>query len=145
MRKISNISLAIMMLAGVLVVGAKAQTSTAQKVIANVPFSFTAGKATLPAGRYTITVLNPTSDRKILQIRSLDGHASAMILTMTNNVNASENAKLVFERDGDRYYFAQAQLAGDSTSLAAVRHKERGEKNAMAKANKKTAIVILAE
>ena len=41
--------------------------------------------------------------------------------------------------------FAQAQLAGDTTSLAAVRHKDRGEKNAMAKANKKSVVVIVAE
>ena len=145
MRKISNISLAIMMLVGILAVGAKAQTSSAQKVNASIPFTFNAGKATLPAGRYTITVVNPSSDRKILQIRSRDGHASAMILTMTNSVSASEKSKLVFDRYGDRYVFSQAQLAGDSTSLAAVRHKERGEKDAMAKANKKSTIVIVAE
>jgi hypothetical protein len=145
MRKISNISLAIMILAGVLVIGAKAQTSSAQKVIANVPFTFSAGKATLPAGRYTITVVNPSSDRKILQIRSMDGRSTAMVLTTANSVNASENTKLMFERDGDRYFFAQAQLAGESTGLAAVRHKEPREKNAMAKTNKKNAIVIVAE
>jgi hypothetical protein len=136
MRKFFNIPLAIMMLVGILVVGAQAQTSSVQKVNASIPFTFNAGKATLPAGKYTITVLNPSSDRKILQIRSLDGHSSAMVLTTTGNVRASENAKLVFERDGDRYVFAQAQLAGDTTSLAAVRHKEPREKNAMAKAIK---------
>ena len=145
MRKISNISLTLMMLAGILVVGAKAQTSSAQKVIARIPFSFKAGKTTLPAGKYTITVVNPSSDRKILQIRSLDGRSSAMVLTSTNNSQASDNAKLVFERDGDRYFFAQAQMAGDTTSLAAVRHKESREKNATAKASKKNVIVIVAE
>ena len=145
MKRLSHICLAITMVVGVLVVGAQAQTSSAQRVIANVPFSFNAGKATLPAGRYTITVVNPSSDRKILQIRSLDGHSTAMVLTMTGNGHASDEAKLVFERDGDRYVFAQAQLAGDVTSLAAVRHKDRGEKNAMAKANKKSVVVIIAE
>lgn len=144
MKKISNISLAIMMLIGVLVVGAKAQTSSAQKVNASIPFTFSAGKATLPAGKYTITVLNPSSDRKILQIRSLDGRSSAMVQTTTTNGHASDHAKLVFERDGDRYVFAQAQLAGDTT-LAALRHKESREKIAMTKANKKSVIVIVAE
>lgn len=145
MNKFLNIPLAIMMLVGVLVVGAQAQTSGAQKMTASIPFTFSAGKATLPAGKYTITVVNPSSDRKVLQIRSLNGHASTMVLTTTGSVRASENAKLVFERDGDRYVFAHAQLAGDTTSLAAVRQKERGEKNAMAKASKKTVVVILAE
>ena len=145
MKKFFNIPLAIMMLVGILVVGAQAQTSSVQKVIASVPFTFNVGKTTLPAGKYTITVLNPTSDRKILQIRSMNGRSSAMILTNTNRVNASDNSKLVFERDGDRYYFASTQWAGDATSLAAVRHKERGEKNVMAKTSKKSVIVIVAE
>jgi hypothetical protein len=144
MKNLSNISLAMIMLVGVLVVGAQAQTSSAQKVNASIPFKFSAGKTTLPAGQYTITVLNPSSDRKILQIRSLDGRSSAMVQTTTNNGHASDHTKLVFERDGDRYVFAQAQLAGDTT-LAAVRHKEPREKNAMAKANKKSLITIVAE
>ena len=145
MKKFFNISLAIMMLLAVLVVGAQAQTANTRKMVASIPFTFSAGKATLPSGKYTITVINPASDRKILQIRSLNGHSSAMILTTTGSVHASENAKLVFERDGDRYVFDHAQLAGENTSLAAVRHKERGEKNAMAKASRKSLVVIVAE
>jgi len=47
----------------------------------------------------------------------------------------------VFERDGNRYVFARAQLAGDSTSLATVRAKT--EKHSMA-AKKKTLVVIVA-
>lgn len=142
MKKFFNIPLAIMMLLAVLAVGAHAQTSSAQKLIASIPFTFNVGKTTLPAGKYTITVVNPSSDRKVLQIRSLDGHDSVMVQTTTNTVQESEKAKLVFDRYGDRYVFSQTQLAGDSTSLAAVRHKERGEKIAT---NKKTAIVIVAE
>ena len=145
MKKFFNIPLAIMMLLAVLAVGAHAQTSSAQKVIASIPFTFNVGKTTLPAGKYTITVVNPSSDRKVLQIRRLDGHDSVMVQTTTNTVQASEKAKLVFDRYGDRYVFSQAQLAGDSTSLAAVRHKEPAEKNATAKVNKKSAIVIVAE
>src|ERR1044072_193685 len=99
MNKFFNIPLAIMMLVAVLVVGAQAQTSSAQKMIASIPFTFNAGKATLPAGKYTINVISPSSDRKILQIRRLDGQSSALVLTTTGSVHASENAKLVFERD----------------------------------------------
>lgn len=146
MKRYINIPLALMMLTGVLVVSAQAQSSSTQRVIASIPFTFTVGKTTLPAGRYTIAVLNPSSDRKILQIRSLNSRASAMVLTNGVLGNASDNAKLVFERDGDRYVFAQAQMAGDETSLAAVRTKtDRADKNAMAKSNKKNLVVIVAE
>ena len=127
-----------------LAVSAHAQTSSVQKMIATVPFEFSIGKTTLPAGKYTITVLNPTSDRKTLQIRSINGRSSAIILTTTSNANVSDNAKLVFERYDDRYYFAQAQLAGDATSLAAVRTKQHTDKQ-VAKARKKTIFVIAAE
>ena len=144
MKRLFNIPLMIVVLASVLAVSAQAQTSSVQRVIANIPFAFSVGKTTLPAGRYTITVLNPTSDRKTLQIRSVNGRASAIVLTTTNDSNVSDTAKLVFERYGDQYFFAQAQLAGDATSLAAVRTKQHSDKQ-VAKAGKKTVVVIEAE
>ena len=116
MRKFSNISLAIMILAGVLVVGAKAQTSSAQKVIANVPFTFSVGKATLPAGRYTITVVNPSSDRKILQIRSMDGRSTAMVLTTANSVSATIRARTSPERFVSCVVVASRRPDGDHSS-----------------------------
>jgi len=144
MKKYFNIPLTIITLAGALAISAHAQSSSAQRVIASIPFAFSAGKTTLPAGRYAITVLNPSSDRKILQIRSLNGRSSAIVLTTGVIGNASDDAKLVFERDGDRYVFAQAQMAGDGTSLTAVRTKtDRGDKR-LAKAAKKNVVVIVA-
>jgi len=143
MKRFFNIPLIMIVLVGVLAINAKAQTSSTQKVIASIPFAFNVGKTTLPAGKYTVTVVNPSSDRKILQIRSLNGRSSAMILTTGVTGHASDDAKLVFERYGDRYFFAQAQMAGDETSLAAVRTKERGETH-LAKAGKKSIVVIVA-
>jgi hypothetical protein len=145
MKRYINISLAVVILAGILAVSAHAQTSSAQRVIATIPFSFIVGKTTLPAGKYTIAVVNPTSDRRILQVRSMDGHTSAMVLTTSLVRSAAENSKLVFERYGDRYFFAQAQMAGDSTSLAAVRTKSERNDKAIARTGKKSVIVIVAE
>ncbi|HEU4507744.1 MAG TPA: hypothetical protein VFR78_05875 [Pyrinomonadaceae bacterium] len=138
MKNILNIAIATMILVGIVAVNTHAQTGT-HKVVANIPFEFTVGKATLPAGRYTVAVMNPTSDRKILQIRRMDGRASAMVITTDVAGNMSENAKLVFHRYGDRYYFAQAQMAGDSNSLAAV--KSRSEQKQAVATTKK--IVVL--
>ena len=141
MKRFFHIPLITILFAGVLAVNAQAQT---QRVVASIPFAFNVGKTTLPAGRYTITVVNPSSDRKILQIRSLNGRSSAIVLTTGVIGNAGDNAKLMFERDGDRYVFTQAQMAGDETTLAAVRTKERGDKR-VAKATKKSVVVITAE
>ena len=121
MKKLFNIPLIVIVFTGMLAINAQAQT----KVIASIPFAFNVGKTMLPAGRYTITVLNPSSDRKILQIRSLNGRSTAVVLTTGIIGHTSDNAKLVFERYGDRYVFAQAQWAGDETTLAAVRSKNK--------------------
>ena len=142
MKRFFYITIAVVVLLTTLATAAEAQTASAQRIVARIPFSFEVGKKSLPAGKYTITVLNPASDRKILQIRSADGRATAV--TLTNGVigNITENAKLVFERYDDRYFFAQAQLAGDTTSLAAVRPKS--EKQMIAAKAKKTLVVIVA-
>ncbi len=142
MKRFISSTFAIIILAIAYTAGA--QQSSAQRVIANIPFAFTASNKTLPAGKYTITVLNSSSDRKALQIRSMDGRFTAMVLTNSVINKVADNAKLVFERYDDRYFFAQAQLAGDSTTLAALRSNKE-HKHAVATAKKKSVVVIAAE
>ena len=142
MKRFISSTFAIIILATAYTAGA--QQSSAQRVIANIPFAFTASNKTLPAGKYTITVLNSSSDRKALQIRSMDGRFTAMVLTNSVINKVADNAKLVFERYDDRYFFAQAQLAGDSTTLAALRSNKE-HKHAVATAKKKSVVVIGAE
>ena len=142
MKKYFYIPLAVVMLAGVLATNAQAQSTSSQRIVATIPFTFNVGKTSLPAGKYTFTVLNPTSDRRILQVRSNNGRSTVMILTSGVIGEVSDNSKLVFECDGEHYYFAQAQMAGDSTSLAAPRTKI--EKQTIATAKKKSLVVITA-
>jgi hypothetical protein len=141
MKKYFYIPLSVVILVGVLATNAHAQSTSPQRMVANIPFTFNVGKTSLPAGKYTVTVLNSTSDLRILQIRSTNGRSSVMIMTSGVIGDVSENSKLVFERDGDRYYFAQAQMAGDSTSLAAPRSKTQPR----ATLAKKNTVVITAE
>ncbi|HET9789588.1 MAG TPA: hypothetical protein VFP47_20810 [Pyrinomonadaceae bacterium] len=140
------ILVAIIILGGAFTFTTQAQSASAQKVVANIPFAFNVGNTNLPAGKYTITVLNPTSDRKILQVRSTNGKSTAM--TQTTNVigNASDDSKLVFHRYGDRYFFAQAHMAGETTGLAALKSSaERAQKQTGALARNKSVVVIVAE
>jgi hypothetical protein len=122
-------------------VAVEAQTSSPKRVVAQIPFAFNVGRTTLPAGKYAISVVNPSSDRTVLQIRSLDGHDNAMILTNTVNSTAADNAKLVFERYDDLYIFTTAQMAGESTSFAALRSKA-DRKHMVAESAKKRIVVI---
>lgn len=141
MKKLFYTLMMIVVVATLFASAAQAQTSSQQIVIAKIPFAFTVGKTNLPAGKYTFTVVNPTSDRKVLQIRSVDGRASAMILTNSVNGILAEESKLVFERYDDLYFFTTAQIAGESTSLAALWSKSE-RKQVIARATKKSVIVI---
>ena len=146
MKRHLNILAAIIILAGALTVSANAQTAGTQKVVANIPFAFNVGNTNLPAGKYTISVLNPTSDRQVLQIRNTNGRSSAIVSTIASNGNVSDDARLTFKRYGDRYFFSQAQIAGDPTTFTALKsHAERAQRQALAAAGKQSVIVVIAE
>ena len=146
MKRNLNSLMTIVILVAAFAATAQAQYASARRELANIPFAFNVGKTTLPAGKYTITVVNPSSDRKVLQIRSSDGRSSAMTQTVGVIGKASDRAKLVFHRYGDQYFFAQAQMAGETVNLAAVKlSAERAQEHAIAKAGKKTVVVIIAE
>lgn len=143
MKRYLTLTIAIMMFVAVVAVTAEAQVFGAQRMRARIPFAFNVGAKSLPAGEYTITVLNPSSDRKVLQIRSADGRWSAIVQTNERNEKIEEQAKLVFHRYGDRYFFAQAQTAGDSIALSAVKsNAERNTEQTIASKAKKTTVTI---
>ncbi|HVF23365.1 MAG TPA: hypothetical protein VM941_09830 [Pyrinomonadaceae bacterium] len=145
MKRNLILTTAIMMFVALVAITAEAQVFGTQRMRARIPFAFTVGGKTLPAGQYTIAVLNPTSARKVLQIRSADGRSSAIIQTNELNINTPEQAKLVFNRYGDRYFFAQAQMVGDSVTLAAVKsNAERNTEQATASNGCKKTVVIVA-
>ena len=143
MKRYLNTAIATIIIACAFTVSAHAQTTNAQRVLANIPFDFNVGTKNLPAGKYTITVLNPSSDRKVLQIRSSDGRSTAITITTAVTGTASEHAKVVFHQYGDKYFFAQAQMAGDTMGLAALKSSvERAQKQMIAKAVKKTVVIV---
>jgi hypothetical protein len=142
MKRFFNIILAIVIIATALTAAAQAQTNGSPRVTANIPFAFTANNKKLPAGKYTVTVLNPSSDRKALQFRSMDGHFSAIVLTNSEIGSVAGNSKLVFESYDDQYFFTKAQWAGDSTTLAALR-SNKDQKHLIATAKKKSIVVIV--
>ena len=143
MKKLFYILTITVVLVTLFASAAQAQTTNRQTLIANIPFAFSVGKTNLPAGKYTFTVVNPSSDRKVLEIRSIGGHTSAMVMTNTISAHLADNAKLVFERYDDHYFFTEAQLAGDATGLAAIRSKSE-RKHMIANTAKKTVVVISA-
>jgi hypothetical protein len=146
MKRYPTITIAIMMFMAVATITAEAQVFGSKQVRARIPFAFNVGKTSLPAGEYTITVLNPSSDRKVLQIRSKDRKLSALVHITDLASNNAEDAKLIFNRYGDTYFFAQAQLAGDSTTWTAIKTSaERDKEHAIAANARRVTVAILAE
>lgn len=93
---------------------AAAQFVRAQEPVqAKIPFAFTAGDATLPAGEYRVEKVNSASPA--LLIRCTEGSPAIMVVTSPATVKApQQKSKLIFHRYGNRYYLAQVWSAGSS-------------------------------
>lgn len=77
---------------------------------AAIPFEFKAGKATLPAGTYSVTRQGATGN--VVQLRTLRG--GAMLLTRGSQVGTGgEATQLTFHRYGDRYFLHQIRFSRD--------------------------------
>jgi hypothetical protein len=117
-RKVYN-AIALVVLIGSTALAAQAQSSGRTQLIANIPFDFNVGNKNLPAGEYTLVQVNPTSDKAVLQIRSRDGSAGVLVQMTATRGPAEKSAKLIFNRYGDNYFFAQAWIDGDRDGLQA--------------------------
>ncbi|HBB98223.1 MAG TPA: hypothetical protein DC054_22795 [Blastocatellia bacterium] len=126
MKKQAYTMMALLVLMGSMAVAAKAQNNSRRQLITNIPFQFNVGDATLPAGEYTITQVNPASDNAVLQIRAKDGSRTAMAPMNSAIRKSSDGAALVFNRYGNKYFFAQAWVDGETDGLRAV--KSRSER-----------------
>ena len=88
------------------------QAQAPSKVEVNIPFEFSAGKTTLPAGIYTVKRLSGNN----VTLRSEDGRSTAILNAPVTNNSTDPNAveRLVFERYGDQYALSQIWLTADT-------------------------------
>ena len=95
-----------------------AQAQSTNEQTARIPFSFSVGNKTFPAGEYRVTRINPQSSQAVLVIKSMDGRQSKLVLT--NGIQAagmSLRATLVFNNYDGEYVLAQVWAAADNTGL----------------------------
>lgn len=85
------------------------------RVKANIPFDFIAGKKTLPAGEYTIERGVP-DQRDLLLIHSADRqHAVFLLAEDTVARETPKETDLVFNKVGDEYFLSEVWMAGEDT------------------------------
>lgn len=109
-----------------------AHAQSSREMTAKIPFSFIVVNKTFPAGEYSMTRLNPASDKAVLAIKSLDGRMSKVVLTMPVQASAtSESGKLIFTRYEDQYFLSQIWTPADNTGLELP--KSRSERSLLAR------------
>jgi len=93
------------------------------KVEVDVPFQFSAGKTTLPAGTYSIKRLSGDN----VTLRSEDGKSTVILNAPVSHNSSDPNAveRLVFERSGDQYALSQIWLTADTGREVWTKKKTR--------------------
>ena len=125
MKRQAYTLIAMIVLVGTIAVAAKAQTSGRAQLIVNIPFEFSVDNQTMPAGEYRVRSVNTDSLPVQVKIESEDGKTSALLQMMAVKGEAQE-ARLIFHRYGNRYFFAEAWVDGDAEGLQA--RKTRSER-----------------
>ena len=109
--------LAVMMIvaAGV---SAKAQ-SLDYRLTANIPFDFSVADKKLPAGKYWVNRAQQSQGDMIVQIRSTEGNANVIRLTIpVNTLHPLQSASLIFNRYGNEYFLSEVWPKGGSVGRA---------------------------
>ena len=106
------------------------------RVEVNIPFDFSAGKATLKAGSYTVKKISENT----IAIRTADGKTTAFVnAPLAIGLRDSKaGERLVFNKYGEQYFLAQVwlsvetgrQLFTTSTETKAAREYRLAHKNA---------------
>lgn len=110
-RNLFSVALILSLLVILTVVSAPAQTT--RQLSASVPFDFTVGQTTLPAGKYTIyrTSVN-TSDGFLM--RDENGHVAVVFKThAVPGLEQPVKGRLEFRRLGDQYFLARFWASGN--------------------------------
>jgi len=106
---------------------ASASALSFTNIRANIPFDFTIGEKTLPAGKYTLQRISPNGTDTLL-IRSEDGKAGA--IGLTNAVRASTSptqTKLIFHRYGNSYFLSEVWTDGDDIGRRLLQSRSERE------------------
>ena len=110
---------AVLMLTCLLGVGVSARAQDADAVVASVPFEFVAGGATLPAGEYRVSRVNPGITRE-LAISGYD-KGNAFLLPVAFDDGPSNEPTLSFEHVGGKYFLSRIKTLSGVYTIPASR------------------------
>jgi len=117
LKMISKLFLSLCLVIGLsAVMTTNAQIDSDVTIEANIPHSFIVRDTTLPAGKYTIRVVDDNADLNLLEIRSVDRRTAVFFETESVQLNGRAQAtELVFDKLGDNYFLSRVFLSGDES------------------------------
>lgn len=84
------------------------QAQVGMRYRAHIPFDFSVGNKTLPAGDYVIEMTNKSSKQNFLTIRETKTGETKIVQVIPKGINAkSKTSRLVFNRYADQYFLAE--------------------------------------
>src|ERR1043165_5281154 len=108
-QQIFKLTAIVAIFLGVAVTGVQAQAPS--KVEVNIPFEFSAGTKTLPAGVYSIKRLSGNN----LIMRRVDGKSTVILNAPLNLTSLDDKGeRVVFSKSGDDYYLSEIWLTADT-------------------------------
>src|SRR5207245_10647178 len=136
----------LLVMAGLLVFASMAATQVVradEPMLVNIPFAFTAGNATLPAGEYRVQKLDGNS--AVVLIRCSDATASAMVVTHAAQAKELQTeSKLIFNQYGNRYFLSQVWTAGSIRGRQLVKSPQAKEISQVARIETKSEFTLVA-
>jgi hypothetical protein len=110
---------ALLMLTCLLGVGVSAHAQDADAVVVSVPFEFVAGGATLPAGEYRVSRVNPGVNREL----AISGYnkGSAFLLPLAFDNGPADQPTLSFEHVGGKYFLSKIKTPGGVYTMTTSR------------------------
>jgi len=130
--------LTIALLLGAVSVYTQAENVPFVKV--SIPFNFTVGNQTLPAGDYTISD-SDVHPQSVIWLQSSDGKHIAVVGTHPSYaLDPSASTQLIFQHSGSEYFLSQIWTLG-STSGREVRLSNRA--NQLAKNNSSSDVATI--
>ena len=112
-------------------------------LVVNVPFDFIAGKATLPAGAYSVQPLSRGPVVLLKKIGQPAAGAVAMTIPAQPKLEQSKSV-LVFRRYGEDYFLTQIWNAQDKSCRALTFKPSRARERELAKSDRPEQITLVA-
>ena len=117
MKKQMTKALMMMGLVSILTLVAAAGSAQAQSRInytANIPFEFTVGDTTLPAGLYTVSQLKTADGVVILQVKAKGQEGMFRLTDRAQTSEPRAKTVLIFNQYGEQYFLAEMWRAGET-------------------------------